>query len=246
MKKWVWLVGCWLFATTATADLSKLNFITEEYPPYNFKRDGELQGISVDILEAIFGLTGTDLSRRDIRVLPWARGYDTALNDPNTVLFSTTRTPSRDSLFKWVGPIARDRVTLIARRDRHLSLDSIDALNASDYQVAVIREDIGAQRLREAGANPGRILQAISNTSALRMLERGRVDLWAYSEDVAFWIIEENGLEVRDYESIFTLSESDLYFALHLDTEDRLVETLQMALDELRERGDLQTIVNRQ
>ncbi|EPC02015.1 hypothetical protein L861_20395 [Litchfieldella anticariensis FP35 = DSM 16096] len=245
MKKWSWLAACLLYATTAAADLDELVFITEEYPPYNFKRNGELQGISVDILSAIFAVTNTGLTRDDIHVLPWARGYETALSQPNTVLFSTTRTQAREHLFKWVGPIARDRVTLIARRDRHITIDSIMDLNTSDYQIAVIREDIGAQRLSEANVDPERVLPAISNTSALRMLNHGRVDLWAYSEDVAFWIMEENGLKVSNFESIYTLSESYLYFALHPSTDDRLVDAMQAALNSLREQGTIDDIMRR-
>ncbi|WP_043529417.1 substrate-binding periplasmic protein [Litchfieldella xinjiangensis] len=246
MNKWVWLGCCLLSSMTAAADLSELHFITEDYPPYNYKRNGEVHGISVDILSAIFEASGLRLPRESIRLLPWARGYETALKEPNTVLFSTTRTPSREALFQWVGPIARDRVTLIARRDRGLSLGSIPELNASSFQVAVIREDIGAQRLEEAGADPGRIISAISNASALMMLDRGRVDLWAYSEDVAFWIIEEQGLDVSDYESILTLSESSLYFALNPATDATLVASLQSGLDTLRERGTLNTLLERQ
>ncbi|WP_189471794.1 substrate-binding periplasmic protein [Litchfieldella qijiaojingensis] len=242
MKKSSWLACCLLVATTASADLNGLTYITEEYPPYNFKRNGEVQGISVDVLTAIFEATDSDLSHDDIRILPWARGYDTALKEPNTVLFSTTRTTSRETLFKWVGPIVRDRVTLLARRDRNIDIASIEDLNRSNYQVAVIREDIGAQRLLESGVDQEKILSAISNVSAMKMLNRGRVDLWAYSEDVAFWLMEENGLNNDDFESIYTLSESYLYFALHRDTEDRLVDAMQAALDRLREQGVIEVI----
>lgn len=245
MKQSSWLACCLLVATTASADLNGLTYITEEYPPYNFKRNGELQGISVDVLIAIFEATNSHLTRDDIRVLPWARGYDTALNEANTVLFSTTRTVSREALFKWVGPIARDRVTLIARRDRNIDIDSIEDLNLSNYQVAVIREDIGAQRLLESGVDQAKIRSAISNVSAMKMLNRGRVDLWAYSEDVAFWLIEESGLKKDDFESIYTLSESYLYFALHRETESHLVDTMQAALDSLREQGAIETISER-
>jgi len=33
-----------------------LTYITEQFPPYNFKEDGELQGFSIDLLEAMFCL----------------------------------------------------------------------------------------------------------------------------------------------------------------------------------------------
>jgi polar amino acid transport system substrate-binding protein len=39
-----------------------------------------------------------------IKLVPWARGDQTLLRLPNVALFSTTRTPEREDLFKWVEP----------------------------------------------------------------------------------------------------------------------------------------------
>ncbi|WP_231489691.1 substrate-binding periplasmic protein [Billgrantia saliphila] len=236
MKKWLTL---WLLALPlpAVAGLEGLTFITEEYPPYNYQGDTRLEGISVEILERIFEETGTALSRRDILYLPWARGYDTALSEPGTVLFSTTRTEQREALFQWVGPIATNRVTLIARRDSGIQLQDIQEVIEGDYRIAAIREDVGAQRLQEAGVPPEQVQMAMSNVSALRMLERGRVDLWAYGEDVAFWLMQEHDLPITDYMPVLTISESDLYYALHRDTDPSLVERMQAALDRLRQQG---------
>ncbi|SDK21142.1 substrate-binding periplasmic protein [Billgrantia gudaonensis] len=234
MRKGLLWVACLLLPMTATAELSDLTFITEEYPPYNYQRGGQPEGIAVELLERIFTLTDTPLDRHDIQFYPWVRGYDTALTEPGTVLFSTTRTEQREPLFQWVGPIATDRVSLIARRDADIRLDDLDSLIDSDYRVAVIREDIGAQRLHEAGVPDSHIQVAMSNESALRMLERGRVDLWAYGEDVAFWLMEEKGLARADFEPVLPISESDLYFALHQDTDPDLVAAMQDALDRLR------------
>ncbi|MGM0785640.1 MAG: substrate-binding periplasmic protein [Pseudomonadota bacterium] len=234
MRRGLLWVACLMLPMTAAAELSSLTFITEEYPPYNYQRDGQPEGIAVELLERILTRTDTPRDRHDIQFYPWARGYDMALTEPNTVLFSTTRTEQRESLFQWVGPIATDRVSLIARRDADIHLDDLEALIDSDYRVAVIREDIGAQRLHEAGVPDSRIQVAMSNDSALHMLERGRVDLWAYGEDVAFWMMEQKGLSQSDFEAILPISESDLYFALHRDTDPTLVATLQNALDRLR------------
>lgn len=239
MRKWLLFAVCLLLPAPASASLAGLTFITEEYPPYNHKRGERLEGISIEILERIFEETETPLTRDDVLFYPWARGYDTALAEPGTVLFSTTRTEQREALFQWVGPIATDRVTLIARRDSGIQLDSLDDLMNGGYRVAVIREDIGAQRLEEAGVPADQLRLAMSNVSALKMLDRGRVDLWAYGEDVAFWLMQEHDLPIADFMSILTISESDLYYALHRDTEPALVERMQAAVDALRQRGEL-------
>ncbi|WP_240549397.1 substrate-binding periplasmic protein [Billgrantia antri] len=242
MRKWLMLVWV-LFSSSAAGGLEELTYITEEYPPYNYQQDNRLEGISIELLERIFAETDTPLSREDVLYYPWARGYDTALSEPGTVLFSTTRTAQREALFQWVGPIATDRVTLIARRDSGIQLSGMQDVIDGDYRIAVIREDIGAQRLQEAGVPESQIHAAMSNISALRMLEHGRVDLWAYGEDVAFWLMQKEGVPTTDFAPTLTISESDLYYALHRDTDPRLVERMQAALDQLREQGIVSEIL---
>ncbi|APX94408.1 hypothetical protein BWR19_16490 [Halomonas sp. 1513] len=233
------LALCLILPLPSALALERLTFITEEYPPYNYRHDGRLEGVAIEVLEAIFEVTVTPLDRNAVRYYPWARGYDLALSEPGTVLFSTTRTEQREPLFHWVGPIARDSVTLLARRDSGIRLDSLDDLASHDYRIAVIREDIGAQRLTESGVSDDLLRPAISNLSALKMLEHGRVDLWAYSQNVAFWLMEQHGIDTRQFEPVYTLSESDLYFAIHRDTDPTLVATMDKALDTLEVVGRL-------
>ena len=227
------------------ASLDELTFITEQYPPFNYERDGEVQGLSVAVFAALLQHTGSTMTTADVQVLPWARGYETVQARPNTVLFSTIRTEARESLFKWVGPITPDRIVLLARQGQDIELPSIAHLNESNLKTVVIRRDIGEQRLQEAGVNPERIRTASANRSALDMLAQGRVDLWAYGEEAAYWLAAENGYAAEDFKAVYVLSEDHLYFALHPDTDDALVAAMQSALDELHANGAIADIMRR-
>lgn len=226
-----WLTSAPLAQADAPDTLASLVFITEEYPPYNYVDNQQLAGISVELLEEMFAATKTPLSRQDIRVYPWVRGYELALSQPNTVLFSTTRTAARESNFHWVGPIAQDQVALLAHRNAPITIDSLADAIERGLTVAVIREDIGAQALLEANYPEHLMRSAIDNRSALHMLVRGRVDLWAYSVDVAQWIAESEGYANNSLIPAHTLSESSLYFAINQATDSRLVSIMQQALE---------------
>lgn len=226
----------------AASDLDRLTFITENYPPYNYLDEGELKGSSVEILKAILQYSGTDTDAADIRVLPWARGYDTTLLTPDTVLFSTTRTSAREDLFQWVGPLAAGRVVLLARKDSNISVANLEALQSSKFSMVVIGEDIGAQKLQEAGVNPARMHTAVNNESAMNMLVADRVSLWAYGEDVAHWLLRKHGHDPEDFETVYVLSEDPLYFAINGDTDPAVVERLQQILDDLRAQGEIPPI----
>lgn len=223
----------------AASELDRLTFITEHYPPYNYLDGGELKGSSVSILKAILEHVGSSTDVTDIRVLPWARGYDTTLLTPNTVLFSTTRTSAREDLFQWVGPLAGGRVVLLARKDSNISIEDQESLRNGSASIVVIGEDIGAQKLLEAGVDADRLHTAVNNESAMNMLVADRVSLWAYGEDVAHWLLSANGHNPENFETVYVLSQDPLYFAINRDTDPAVVELLQQALDELRAQGKI-------
>lgn len=224
--------------------LDDLTFITEEFPPFNFERDGKRQGIALDALVEMLAANGAKKTRADIKVWPWARGYETAMKEKNIVLFSTTRTAERENLFKWVGPIMPARVVLAAKKNRGIKIRTIDELNQMNLKIGVVREDVGGQLLAKMGVDKDKMLQANSGISVAKMLHAGRVDLWAYGAPVILWNLKELGYDTSEYEEAYTLTESDqYYFALNKDTDDKLVAKLQAALDQLKANGKFNAIV---
>jgi hypothetical protein len=68
--------------------IRSITYITEHYPPLNYEQEGELHGVSVDILEALFGKMNVNLSRKDIILKNWSDAYQQTLNEEHTMLFS--------------------------------------------------------------------------------------------------------------------------------------------------------------
>lgn len=226
--------------------IDDLVFITEEYPPFNFERDGKRQGIAVDMLEEMLAYAGSKKTRADVKVWPWARGYETALREKNTVLFSTARTEARENLFKWVGPIMPSRIVLVAKKTREIRLKSAEDLKRSHLKIGVVREDIGGLLLANLGVRKERTVQANSGVSVAKMLQADRVDMWAYGAPVILWSLKELGYPTDAYEEVFTLTESQhYYYAINKDTDDRLVEKLQSVLEQVRSSNKFEAIVTR-
>lgn len=159
-------------------------------------------------------------------------GYGLAQDKENTVLFSTTRTEARENLFKWVGPITPTRVSVVAKKDRNIKISSFDDFAA--YKIGAVREDIGELLLKRNGVSTDKIQKINSSKIAARMLVANRIDMWAYEESVAYWNLKDEGQNLGDFEVVFVLEESDLYFAIQKDTDDTLVSRLQSALDSVR------------
>jgi polar amino acid transport system substrate-binding protein len=236
------LLFCLLSGSATAATVDDIIFMTEQYPPYNQMNDNKIQGIAVDVLAAMLKRAKSNLTRENIEMLPWARGYKRVQNEPNTSLFSTTRTEERESLFKWVGPIAPNIVGLIARKDKNIKIASVQDMKK--YQIGVIRDDVGEQILVKAGISIDTLERVADTKQNIKKLNRGRIDLIAYGVNVALWEIKSMGLNPEEFETVYSLSSGQLYFAFHIDTENSIIQKLQNVLDELKSDGEYQKIMD--
>ncbi len=225
--------------------IDEISFVTEHYPPYNFIKNERLQGISVDLLTLMFERSGSSQSRDDIKLLPWARGYYYALNAKNYSLFSTTRTTERENKFKWVGPITSTTISLSAKKERGIIINTID--DAKQYTIGSVIEGVGEQLLIKEGININKLIRnggvdVLFNS--IRMLNSGMIDIFAYEENVFRWEIKERGFIPDLYETVFVLKKGYIYYAFNKETPDSVIIQLQNALDELKKDGTHQKILD--
>lgn len=229
----LWLAGAGNIQ--AQSPINQLKIMTEDYPPFNFQQDGTLAGISTEIVAELLRRSGSVQGVKDIKLLSWARGYTLTLNEPWHALYSTTRTQSREQLFKWVGPFVPTMVGLIARKDRHLTISAPKDL--ARLRIGVVKDDIGHLLLMEAGLPQDRMEPVVLNEQNFRKLEAGRVDAIAYETNVTNWHFRKMGYDPDQFEMIHLLKQSDLYLALHRNTPNSVVTLLQSHLDQMKTDG---------
>lgn len=239
--KSIFLAGASLLipSLTAAEELDQLDFITESYPPYNFESDGKVTGIAVDLLLAATE-NQSSLNAKKISVFPWPRAYKMATLGPRVVLFSTTRTDERENRFNWVGPIMATRIVLLAKKSDFIVINSPNDINK--YVVGAIPNDVGDQLVKETGVKSSAITHIATAGSLAKMLSVGRIKLWAYEENVARWVIKQAGLDNNDFESVYTLKDSDLYYAFSKDINKETQNTLQESIDAIKASGEFDKI----
>ena len=231
-----------VLSTTQAQSVNDIKFITEQYPPYNFEKDGQLQGIAIELLEAVFQQMQSGQTREDVELLPWSRGYDTTLSTPNYCLFSTTRTEEREPLFSWVGPISPTIIGLTSRKDNSVNVNTVQDVNA--YSIGVISDDIGEQLLINEGINHKNLEGVHSTIQNIEKLNRGRVQAISYEVNVLSWEIKSNNFDPNDYEVAHVLREGALYFACNTETAPEVLQAMQAALDVVAETGQQQQILD--
>lgn len=239
------LLGLSLIATAARAELPadyKVVLLTENFPPFNmavddknFARDEGIDGISADVVREMFKRAGIGytLSLR----FPWDRLYKLTLEKPNYGLFSTTMTPERKPLFKWVGPLAQTGWVLLAAPGSTLKVSSLK--EAGKFTIGAYKNDAVSQHLESQGMKP---INALRDQENVKKLTGGQIELWATTDPVGRYLAKQEG--VGNLTTALRFSEAELYLALNKDTPDEVVQRLQKALDELKAEGFVADITN--
>jgi len=227
----------------AARQLEAMTWYSEDYPPFNYEADGEAAGIAVDILMVAFEKIGVDLKPRDIKIVPWNRGYNFIRNRAGTALFSMTYTPERERIMKFVGPALPSRVSIIALKERKLTVD-----NPADLEgltIGVVREDVGDLLLQKIVPANAVISRRNTLKQLLYLLTTGRVDAVSYSINVLNNAVRLTGGTPGAFEELLVLREAQLGYAFHNDTDPAVLAPLQKAVDELKADGTIDKIVAR-
>lgn len=219
-------------------------------PPFNYlAEDGSVQGIAVDVLKVLMERSHMPLGGDCISVINWARAVDKTMHESNCILLSPARTPKREHLFSWVGPLHSFQLGLVARKSQHTRIVSPDDLK--EFVYGVIRDSAPADILERQYQIPEDLIKPLSNEDQLfKMLERGRVDMVPRGRLSASYWLDRLKLNPADFEIVYTLKELDLYIAFNPMTNPELIQRLNLELRKLKQikvggTSEYQKIVNR-
>ncbi len=232
-------------AFTTFVNATEIKMMVDNYPPYTMEIDGELKGLSVEVLDAILKQMNSKQEIKDVEILSWSDAYSTALNEKNSMVFSTTRTKSREKLFKWVGPISKTTIGLIALKDKNIIIKQI--LDLKNYKIGAIIKDIGETLLLE-NKIPKQNINSVDSVNGIATnfyrLERDKIDLYAIETKVAKYASELNGYNPDDFETVHILEKNELYFAFNKQTSNDIISKWQKALNTIKSNGIYDKIIN--
>lgn len=222
-----------------------LRVVTEKLPPLQFNHDdGVITGAMVDVVKLLFKKTNIEYN---IEMLPWARSYQIALERKNTLIFSLMRGENREDKFIWIGKIfAMDSYLVALKGDKKYQINSIE--DAKKYSVGSIRQDFVELYLRRQGFIEDENLYLNSNYKVLwQMLFNKRTDLAATNNILWRYEIEDSQLDPEQIEIIYKIPDiaTDLYLGASLGTDEKIINELRKALEEIKSNGQYQQILQK-
>lgn len=235
LKNFLMLSFVFLFCLSSFA-FAKVTAITEDLRPLNYTEGGSLKGPAVEIVFAIQKKLG---GAPDVKVYPWARGYKLVQTQPNIALFSTTRTPQRERMFKWVGPLAVKKWMFFAKKGSGITIASIN--DAKDVKsIGVVRADVSEQDLTSKGFK--NLYKVSKQELVFKMLMAERIDLAYTSAITAKMTCQSAGVDWNNVEPVYTVKSAKLYIAFSKSTPDATVRKWQNAYNQLKADGTIRNI----
>jgi polar amino acid transport system substrate-binding protein len=214
----------------------EIKVVTEFLEPYQIKNpDGSLGGFSTDVVNALFKITKDEAN---IEIMPWARAYEIALHQPNTLIYSIARTEIRDKKFHWIGALKEERLYFWGLK-KHYTKSDYEVSALKNYKIAVSRNSNTAQYL--IAQNFANIYQLANERQNMNMLFIDRVDLILATQITIETRAKSLGY---DFNKLQKLNEvpalnNKLSIAFSMGTSPKLIKQYQAAFQQLINEGQL-------
>ncbi len=212
---------------------------TAHEPPLNYtdaanKHDAsgaDVKGFSPDVVREILARTG---HQAEVRITSWERSYAALQTEPNAVLFTMARTPSRENQFHWVGPLVHSNAVLFVKRGSGISVKSLYEARKLP-SIAVIKGDSKEEFLK--GKDFHNLDYSPDWATAFRKLLEGKVTALVMTDMDLPTTASDAGLNPADFEPVYELFVNRLYIGMSKRTDQAVVRSWQEALDAMKRDG---------
>ena len=224
--------------TSVTSETIKIKVVTEESYPLQYSENGKVSGPATALVEQV--LSASNISY-DIEIMPWARAYRVALNEPNVLIYSLAKTPKRSAAFKWVGKIMALEYYLYGSVDSKITQHtSFEALK--EYRIGTIRDSAVFQYLnRNDFKNLSVTVKGMQN---IMLLNANRIDLFPANKSTFKASCLEHELDCKNVKPVYKLDMPavNLFMAFSQLTDDAIVEKVRAGYNQIK--NDRDTIID--
>ncbi len=246
MKYRIFLL-CVVFASvmlpgSILADEPVYTAYTEELEPVNYTSHGKIVGIGTEIVQAVCaeaGITAKFVS------FPWKRTYYYALHHENSLVFTINRTPEREQLFEWIGPILSKRTYLYRLKSRS-DIKVTKPEDLQKYITAVILGYALTEKLQNMGLQPEKqLIIKTSKKEQIHVFLSQRADLITGNEFTLPKALQGTGLTINDLVPVLLMNEKGYYLAANRSIDPQILHRLRAANDKIQKSGLVHTVIEK-
>ena len=149
------------------------------------------------------------------------------------------RTPQREKLFQWVGPVGKNNAILYAKKGSGIKIDNLEDAKKVKA-IATTTDWFTEQYLKSKGFT--NLISSKDPAENLRQLIDGKVQLSIFTDLTIPEIAKNAGYSMNGLEPVYTVSQTYFYIAISKDTSPSMVKAWQTELDQLKKDGTFEKI----
>jgi polar amino acid transport system substrate-binding protein len=222
-----------------------IQLIMEENPPYNYISSMVGSTITFDgsAVEIVNEIQSQNNYIEPISNTNWAAGYELLQFMPNYALFTTSRTPEREDLFQWVGPISTTNLRFFTTTASGIQIQTLDQAKALG-SIATPQGWFSHDFLIQNGFQN---ILASANTpeEAFNQLMSGETEALLLFDTGVKWLCDNSGTPQTDIAKQLEVTSYKDYIAFSLNTSPSIVAEWQHNLDAMKADGTFESIWNK-
>lgn len=232
------------FALVSTLFSADVKLYTEDFPPYQINENGKLSGIAIDVVNELKKRVKDDVS---IELSDWNTSYNKALNNKNHGVFSTGRTPERENLFKWIGPIGKTKYIFFTNAQNDFYIGNPNEAETKAKHILVSNNDVSYQVLTNLGIKNLKISQDKTNKENIQSIANDKSALWASDFYSGIYKIRKLGLENKIKPMMYNrpFITTTMNIAFNKDSDEKIIENWTQALKEIVDDGTYAKIMQK-
>jgi polar amino acid transport system substrate-binding protein len=217
-----------------------LTIVSSEYPPLGYVKDGEIVGITVDLIKVLLKRTGID---GKFAMYSWPRAYEMAQTQKDVAIYTLTYSEERARLFQLVGPIVQDTECFFKLKTRK-DVVVKDLNDAKRYRIGVVRGSFARGYLLERGFEEGKNVETVHEDDLnAKKLASGRIDLMLLPEKNFIDRVKRLGYKADDFENAMPVFFDYSYLAFSKQTSPDVVARFATELDAIKKDGSYYRIM---
>jgi polar amino acid transport system substrate-binding protein len=175
----------WILFSTAAATAQTITLAYVDFPPFEFQKADEPQGILVQIVQTVFQRAGISL---ELTFLPFNRAFDNTKRGTIDGLFNFYKIKERLQFFDYSEPLIDNPLVFFVRKDSTIQFHNMESL--AGLSVGIIPAyTYGSDFDNNTGFIKERTNTHLSN---LRKLLYGRIDIYPCDKLVGIHVARQN------------------------------------------------------
>ena len=221
-----------------------IQLYSERSPPYSYVTHQDtirkVEGSAVEIVNEIQSRTG---HVNKINMSLWIDAYSVVQYLPNSAIFTTARTPERENMFQWVGPISTSRTYFYTLAASGLTIETLE--QAKSLQSIATPEGWFTHDFLIKNNFQNIVATSRTSMEAFDQLITGKVKALLMTDLDVKWLADISQVPLSNLTRHMEALNLKDYIAFSLSTPASTVQQWQNHLNSMKADGTFETIWNK-